>query len=139
MASDTSSKDSYHWILYHLKAIEYAQKRLDKKISELPEGYKLAEADAKKLRQIISKLKEIIEEYKNSINFRQQRIIYFIPETEKTKWAEQFRDAENKCYERVFLEEEESIEAGIEEFKPATEYIQQSPHTKRNEDDNAES
>lgn len=139
MASDTKSKGSYHWILYHLKAIEYAQKRLDKKISELPKGYKLAEADAKELRQIISKLKRIIGEYKNSINFRQQKIMYFIPETEKTKWAKQFRDAENKCYERVFLEEEEPIKVGIEEFKPATEYIQQSPHAKKNEDDNAES
>jgi len=139
MASDTSSKGSYHWILYHLKAMEYAQKRLDKKISELPKGYKLAEADAKELRQIISKLKEIIKEYKNSINSRQQKIMSFIPETEKTKWAEKFRGAENKCYERVFLEEEEPMDVGIEEFKSATGYIQQSPLTKNNEDWNAES
>jgi hypothetical protein len=122
VAGDTSPRSTFHWILYHLKAMDYAQRRLEKKISKLLEKHRVRRADEKELRQIILKLNEITKEYENSIRFRQQKIMDFIPETEKTKWAAKVREAENECYERVFLEECESMDVEIEEFKSAADF-----------------
>ena len=103
----TNSKNRYHWIIYHLEAMNYAKTKLEKKLSELPSAHKLLKLDAEDLRKVISKLREIIRWYKHIIDYHQQKAMSHIPETEKTRWAKKMRELENKSYENLFVRGDE--------------------------------
>ncbi|UCE74597.1 MAG: hypothetical protein JSV56_02545 [Methanomassiliicoccales archaeon] len=79
----SKSSDKYHWILYHLEAIEYGQKKIDTRMAKLPSSIKLQDADPEKLKKVISELKEIISWYKKFVEYHQQKALSHIPETEK--------------------------------------------------------
>jgi len=96
-------KDRFHWVLYHLEAMNYAKTKLKKKMSQLPSGQKLLKLDSKELRKIISQIKEVINWYKGNIEYHQEKAMSHIPDTEKTKWAKKSRELENKSYENIFL------------------------------------
>jgi len=103
----TQGPDRYHWILYHLEAMSYGRKKVDKKMAALSSDFHLVQADPEKLRQIISELKELLKWHVEFIEYHKQKATSHIPETEKTKWARERRDAENKSYETAFLTADE--------------------------------
>jgi hypothetical protein len=101
MAKDV---DRYHWIIYHLEAIDYGDRKVEEKLSKLPSDFKLDQADPYALRRVISELKGILKWYRNYITYHQQKALTHIPETEKTKWAKERRGAENVSLEKIFTE-----------------------------------
>lgn len=118
----TKSKDeNYHWIIYHLEAINYGRNKVDKKILQLPSGSKLVKADQKQLRKVISELKKIINDYENYIEYHQQKAMSHIPKTDKTDRAQINREIENISLENVFLRANELENDGAvkNEFKSA--------------------
>jgi hypothetical protein len=98
-------KNTYHWILYHLKAMDYGQKKLEKWLAKLPMNPKPHE-----YTQVISELKKAIEWYKNSIEYHRKKAMSHIPGTEKTKWANEVREAENLSLENTYLRSKEMLE-----------------------------
>ena len=116
-----SKNENYHWIIYHLEAINYGRNKVDKKISQLPSGRKLADADQKQLKKVISELKKIITEYENYIEYHQQKAISHIPKTDKTDWAQKNREIENVSLENIFLKANELENDGTikNDFKSA--------------------
>ncbi len=99
--------DRYHWIAYHLEAMNYGRTKVDARLSELPSSFNLDKADPGKLKEVIATLKELLKWYEDFIEYHQQKALSHIPETEKTKKAKKYREAENKSYENVFLAADE--------------------------------
>ncbi|MBU7017757.1 MAG: hypothetical protein HXS44_09620 [Theionarchaea archaeon] len=99
--------DRYHWIAYHLEAMNYGRTKVDAKLSGLPSSFKLDKADPEKLRDVIATLRELLKWYQDFIEYHQQKALSHIPETERTKKAMKYRDAENKSYENAFLAADE--------------------------------
>ena len=114
-----SKKEKNHWIIYHLEAMNYAQKQMNNKLSKLPSSHTLHKYDAQGLRKIISDLKEIIKWYEHKIIYHQEKAISHIPENEKTKWAKKSRELENKSYENFFISGDKLMnqEVSSDEFK----------------------
>lgn len=95
-------KNRYHWILYHLKAMDYGRAKLEKWLAKLPMNPKPHEYG-----YVISELKEAIKWYKHHIEYHREKAMSHIPETEKTKWAKERREAENRSLENTFLRADE--------------------------------
>ena len=97
------NSDKYHWIVHHLEAMDYGDKKVEERLSLLPSDFKLDKADSRALRQVISELKGILRWYRNFVQYHQQKALTHVPETEKTKWAKERRNAENVSLENIFL------------------------------------
>ena len=114
--------EKYHWIVYHLKAIDYGDRKVEEKLSKLPSDFKLDQADPHALRQVISELKGILNWYRTYITYHQQKALTHVPETEKTKWAKERRSTENVSLEDTFLKADGYRDKEIEskEFEEPT-------------------
>ena len=98
-------KNTYHWILYHLKAMDYGLKKLEKWLVKLPRNPKPDE-----YTQVISELKEAIRWYKSHVEYHREKAMSHIPETERTKWAKKRREDENRSLDNIFLRANEIVE-----------------------------
>jgi hypothetical protein len=160
--SNREQKNKDHWIVYHLKAIEYPKNKLDKQLTQILalknprerlkkqkeklkwfrnsvayhkekmaghfrpgatyewyDEFKKAEMTLNKrlggpLKQSknakMPELNGIVQKIHNSISWYKDEVwriclkaIAFISETDKTKWAMETRDKENKSYESLFV------------------------------------
>ncbi len=120
---EKANSNKYHWIMYHLEALDYGREKVDNKISKLPAGQKLVRLTPKEHREVISQLKEIISWYEKFIQYHQQKALSHIPETEKTLWAKEKRKLENSSYENIFLNANEIAKNSVNkrDFKTADE------------------
>ena len=119
MAKDS---DKYHWIIYHLEAMDYGEKKVEERLCRLPSDFKLNQADSHALKQVISELKEILGWYRNHIQYHQKKALTHVPQTEKTKWAKERRNAENVSLENTFLKADilPDKETELKEFEELT-------------------
>lgn len=114
-----AEQNNYHWIVYHLEAMNYAHTKLEKKTAELPGGHSLAKLDSGQLRKVIGDLKAIMNWYEEQIKYHQEKAYSHVPENEKTKNAKQRREMENKSYENCFITADQILpdKAQNEDFK----------------------
>lgn len=114
-----AQQDNYHWIVYHLEAMNYAHTKLEKKMSNLPSGHSLIKLDSGQLRKVIGDLKETINWYEEQIKYHQDKACSHVPEDEKTKKAKHRRELENKSYENCFVSADQILpnDAKNENFK----------------------
>lgn len=110
------AKNTYHWIVYHLKAMDYGLKKLEKKLAKLPINPKPDE-----YTYVISEQEKAIEWYKNYIEYHRRKAMSHIPEMEKTQWAHRKREGENLSLEDTFLRTNEvNEETNDTEFDKST-------------------
>jgi hypothetical protein len=101
------SKSKYHYIAYHLEAMNYAPKRYEKKLSELPSPISLEKADVGKLKSVITSLRGILTDYHKHIEYHQTKAFSHVPEEDREKGIVTFRKSENKSYETIFLDSDD--------------------------------
>jgi len=103
MENEQQLKNNYHYIIYHLEAMNYAKTKFEKEMSKLPSGHKLTELKKEELRKLISHIKDLVRWYKSQIEYHQQKAMSHIPKTENVKKKQKARRLENKSLENLFV------------------------------------
>jgi len=93
--------------------MDYAKERLEKELSKFPIRIELEKASRDHLLKIISELNKTIFNFKENINNHQQKAMYHIENTEKTKNAKKRRGKENKSMSNIFLSEPKNVSTGF--------------------------
>jgi len=102
-SEEQTSTENFRWIMYHLTALDYGRDKLNARIAEITEQKKLREANITELRKIVRDIKKSTKDYQNFITYHQRAAIDRIPEHQRKKWEEEFRNMENQSYFNTFV------------------------------------
>ncbi len=110
--------NKYHWIVYHLKAMDYADIKFNMAINLISGKLSNKKMTEGELKAIIKELISYGKWYNNQIEYHREKATHHIPEIEKVKWAKSQREKENKSLESVFLTADKVLSAEGEAVWP---------------------
>jgi cell shape-determining protein MreC len=125
-----AKNDQYHLIAYHLRSLDYGKLKVQQKVNQVASSAVLRKANETQLKEVISKLKELIDWHVKFVEYHQLKAIERIPESERTRRHVNQRSRENESYKSIFLDLDDPGTNAIESFKTQHEVAKKRPPDK---------
>jgi hypothetical protein len=107
-AKAENREDSYHWLMWHLTAMDYAKSKLEAKLMDIIPAAKPMSSDPRELRLRLAKLRELVTWYVSIVESHRSKALSHIPECKRSAWEKEMRGKENRSYEALFCKDDQS-------------------------------